>query len=501
MANPSVGKKDCAISSSASVTIVGLGPGSVEHLTRRAWRALQEADTLYLRTNCHPAVAELPSPGQRISFDDMYEAYSRFDDVYAQITARLLDAARRGEAVVYAVPGDPLVGEATVARLLTLAAQENLQVEIIHGISFIEPCLALLEIDALDGLQVLDALEVAEAYHPPINPALPALLAQVYSRGVASNLKLTLMNQYPDTFPVKLLHAAGTDEALVETLPLYQIDRSPHIGVMTALYLPSLDELSSFPSFQNIIAHLRSPAGCPWDREQTHQSLRPFLIEEAYEVLETLDADDPAALCEEMGDLLLQIVLHTQIATDEGEFQMADVLRQLNQKMIRRHPHVYADADVASDSDKVTRNWEDIKRREKAARNEPSRSILDGIPKMAPALLVAHRYSARVAKIGFDWEDAQGVIEKAREEWDEIFSAESDETRALEIGDLIFVLVNWLRWLGVDDPESLMRSINDKFYKRFSYVEAQALARGMSLSDMSLDQLDAWWREAKQLEN
>ena len=477
-----------------------MGPGSAEHLTRRAWRALQEADTVYLRTNSHPAIADLPCAGQYISFDEIYESHSRFEDVYARITTRLLVAARRGESLVYAVPGDPLVGEATVARLLSLAKQENIQVEIVHGVSFIEPCLALLGIDALDGLQVLDALEVAEVYHPSISPAQPALLAQVYSRAVASNLKLTLMNQYPDTFPVQLLHVAGTDAALVEALPLYEIDRSQHIGVMTALYLPKLDELSSFPSLQNIIAHLRSPVGCPWDREQTHQSLRPFLIEEAYEVLESLDADDPAALCEELGDLLLQIVLHAQIATDDGEFQMADVLLQLNQKLIRRHPHVYGDVNVAGDSETVTRNWEDIKRAEKADAAARG-SILDGIPKMAPALLVAHRYSARVSKVGFDWETAQGVVEKAHEEWEEVFSAESDEARALEIGDLIFVLVNWLRWLGVDDPESLMRSINDKFYKRFSYVEAQTLARGMSLSDMSLDQLEAWWQEAKQQEN
>ncbi|MYI41018.1 MAG: nucleoside triphosphate pyrophosphohydrolase [Chloroflexi bacterium] len=308
------------------------------------------------------------------------------------------------------------------------------------------------------------------------------------------------MNQYPDSFPVKLLHAAGTDAARLEALPLYAIDRSPHIGVMTALYLPPLDELSSFESIQNTIAHLRSPEGCPWDREQTHQSLRPFLIEEAYEMLAALDTADPAALCEEMGDLLLQIVLHAQIATDDGEFQMVDVLRQLNQKLIRRHPHIYADTDVAGDSDQVTRNWEAIKRAEKAASADTFHSILDGIPKMAPALLVAHRYSARVSKIGFDWEAAQDVMEKAREEWDEIFAAESDEERALEIGDLIFVLVNWLRWLGVDDPESLMRSVNAKFYKRFSYVEAQALARGVALSDMSLDQLEAWWQQAKQQE-
>ena len=398
------------------------------------------------------------------------------------------------------MPGDPLVGEASVARLLGLAAQAQIPVEILPGISFIEPCLALLRLDALDGLQILDALSVAEEWHPPVIPALPALLGQVYSRDVASNLKLTLMNQYPDEFPVKLLHAAGTDSARVEALPLYEIDRSSHIGLQTALYLPPIDPLSGFQAFQNIIARLRSPAGCPWDREQTHQSLRPYLIEEAWETLEALDADDPAALCGELGDLLLQIMLHTQIATDDGEFQMADVLRRINQKMIRRHPHVFGDVDVAGDSAQVTRNWEDIKRAERAGTAESERSLLDGVPKMAPALFVAQRYSARASKVGFDWDDLSGVEDKAREEWDEIWGADTREARIDEIGDLIFVLVNWLRWLDVDDPESLLRGINAKFYRRFGHVEMRARQQGKAMADIPLEQLDAWWYEAKGLE-
>ena len=466
-------------------------------MSLRAWRTLQAAQRVYLRTTRHPCVAELPPSIDTVSFDAVYEAHERFEDVYAEIASRLLAAARRGESVVYAVPGDPLVGEASVARILELAAQDGNPVDIVHGISFIEPCLAQLQLDALDGLQILDALSVAESWHAPINPALPALLAQVYSRAVASELKLTLMNEYPDELAVKLLHAAGTDEALVESLPLYEIDRSQHIGVMTALYLPPLGELSSFQAFQNIIARLRSPEGCPWDREQTHQSLRPYLIEEAWEVLEALDKDDPAALRDELGDLLLQIMLHAQIATDDGEFQMADVLRLINEKMIRRHPHVFGDADVAGDSRQVTRNWEDIKREERAEAAAAERSLLDGVPKMAPALFVAQRYSARVSKVGFDWEDLSGVEDKAREEWDEIWSAQTVQERVDEIGDLIFVLVNWLRWLGTDDPESLLRAINAKFYRRFSHVESRARQLDLPLSAMSLEQLDAWWREAK----
>ncbi len=470
-------------------------------MSLQAWRTLQSADCVYLRTSRHPCVADLPSSIDTVSFDDIYEAHECFEDVYEEISNRLLEAAQSGESAVYAVPGDPLVGEATVTRILDLALRVEIPVDIVHGISFIEPCLAQLGQDALDGLQILDALSIADAWHPPINPALPVLLAQVYSRAVASNLKLTLMNQYPDEFPVKLLHAVGTEEALVEALPLYTIDRSSHIGVMTALYLPPLGELSSFQAFQNIIARLRSPEGCPWDREQTHQSLRPYLIEEAWEVLEALDKDDPAALRDELGDLLLQIMLHAQIATDDGDFQMADVMRLINEKMIRRHPHVFGDADVAGDSGRVTRNWEDIKRAERADTEAAKRSLLDGVPKMAPALFVAQRYSARVSKVGFDWEDVAGVEAKAREEWGEIWSAETIEARVAEIGDLIFVLVNWLRWLGMDDPESLLRSINAKFYRRFSHVESRARELDLSLSDISLEQLEAWWQEAKRQEH
>ena len=250
------------------ITIVGLGPGAVEHLSLKAWDRLQAAGTLYLRTDRHPCVPQLPKHINCVSFDDVYETVDRFADVYAVIADRIITIARQGRDVVYAVPGDPLVGEATVTRLLKQAADAAIEVEVIHGISFIEPSLAQIGLDALDGLQILDALMVASAWHPPINPALPALLAQVHSRRVASELKLTLMNQYPDEFPVKLIHAAGNRQTQTEALPLYEIDRSSQIDVMTSLYMPAIDQLCSFESFQNIIARLRSPQGCPWDRRQ-----------------------------------------------------------------------------------------------------------------------------------------------------------------------------------------------------------------------------------------
>lgn len=481
------------------ITVVGLGPGSIDDLSLRAWEKIRNCATLYLRTARHPAVGALPADCHWVSFDDVYQQVERFEDVYAEIAARVLRLAQGNGDVVYAVPGDPLVGEATVTRIRALARAESIAVEIINGISFVEPCLSLLGIDSLDGLQILDALTVADAHHPPINPALPALLAQVYSQSVASNLKLTLMNQYDDEFPVKLIHAAGADDAAIEDVKLYEIDRSSRIDVMTSLYLPAMHEMSSFETLQHIIAYLRSPQGCPWDREQSHKSLRPFLIEEAQEVLEALDADDPKALCEEMGDLLLQILLHTQIAIDEGEFKMTDLLRRLNEKMIRRHPHVFGDVKATGDLGQLSRIWHEVKQTEKARDNKPQESLLDGIPKGAPALFVAQRYSQRAAKVGFDWDDIAGVEEKFKEELAEVLSAATDAERIKEIGDLIFVLVNWLRWLGLDDPESLLRETNGKFYRRFRHVEQRAAQTGKPIAAFSLDELDVWWREAKRL--
>ena len=481
------------------ITIIGLGPASLDQLSMRAWEILRRTDTLYLRTSQHPGLPQLPSHITQRSFDEVYEAFERFEDVYAEIAERILRAAQREGQIVYAVPGDPLVGEATVSRIRERAAADGIQVEIVHGISFIEPCLALLGLDALDGLQVHDALTIAEQYHPPLNPALPALLAQVYSRSVASALKLTLMNQYADDFPVKLIHGAGGAAAKVESLKLYEIDRSSQIDAMTTLYLPPIDPLSSFEALQNIIAHLRSPEGCPWDRQQTHQSLRPFLLEEAYEALEALDEDNPEALVEELGDLLLQALLHTQIAIEAGEFSMAELLQRLNEKMIRRHPHVWGDVETDGDLRQLSRIWQEVKDAEKATTANDDKSLLDGVPRAAPALLVAHQYSHRAAKVGFDWHDISGVESKFQEELAEVYAASTDAARVEEIGDLIFVLVNWLRWLNVDDPESLLREVNAKFYRRFRHVETEAAKRGKALAEFSLDEMEDFWQAGKRL--
>jgi tetrapyrrole methylase family protein / MazG family protein len=470
------------------LTILGLGPGHPDDLTRRAWQVLQEAPTLVLRTSRHPIVDTLERPFT--SFDDLYEQIENFETLYQTIVERILELANSHDELVYAVPGHPLMGEQTVTSLLEKAG--DIPVEIIHGLSFIEPALSMLHVDGMTGLQVYDGVELSAMHHPPLNPDHPALLGQIYNARVASDVKLTLMNQYPDEHPVTLLHGAGLPDAFREDIPLYEIDRSERLAHLTALYIPPLPLASSMERFQETIAHLRAPEGCPWDRKQTHESLRPYLLEETYEVLEALDNGDLNGLCEELGDLLLQIVLHSQIAVEAGSFSMADIIARVNAKIIYRHPHVWGDA-VVNDLSDLQKVWQAQKIAEKG---EQPKTLLGSIPIAQPALVLADKYQQKAAKVGFDWADVAPVIDKIFEEIDEIKTAPDETAQAAEVGDLLFAVVNWSRWLKVD-PEIALREANTRFRRRFEYVEEGAKTQGRNLSEMSLEEMDALWEEAK----
>ena len=265
-------------------------------------------------------------------------------------------------------------------------------------------------------------------------------MAQLYSRELATDVKLTLMNQYPEEHPVRLLHAAGTAAEEVEDMPLHAIDRSEKIAHLTALYVPPL-ATGALEEFQETVAHLRAPEGCPWDREQTHKSIRGNLLEEAYEALEALDRDDPAHLAEELGDLLLQILLHTQIATEAGEFRMADVVAGVDSKIRRRHPHVFGEVRV-SGVEQVLRNWEEIKAGEREQEGKEERGLFGGVPLALPALEQAIGYQKRAARVGFDWPEISGVRAKLDEEIGELDAAQGEDEREAELGDLLFAAVN-----------------------------------------------------------
>ena len=474
-----------------TITIVGLGPGDPRHLTQEAWSVLEMVREVWLRTKHHPTVAGLPPHLTLHSFDYLYEEAEDFAQVYEAIANEVLRLGQRPEGVVYAVPGHPLVGEATVRLILPQAEGAGMAVHVVEGLSFIEPTLTPLRMDALAGLQVYDAVELAARYHPPLNPDLPALVGQLYSRALATDVKLTLMNQYPDEHEVTLVHAAGTPEQRVIRLPLYELDRHDDVAHLTTLYVPPLPGVSSFEGLQDTVAHLRAPDGCPWDREQTHDSLRVGLLEEVYEVVAAIDAGDVQALREELGDLMLQILLHAQIATEEGEFQMAQVIAGIDAKLKHRHPHVWGERQVEGTGE-VLRRWEELKREEKGG----ERSVLDGVPAVLPALLQADTYGRRAARVGFDWTEAGGVTDKIREEIIEVEAAATPGEKEAELGDLLFAVVNWARWLEVD-PEAALRRANARFARRFRGVERMARERGLDMLALTIDELELLWREAK----
>ncbi len=482
----------------AGIVLLGLGPGEASLLTRAAWDWLSAIPEVYVRTRQHPTLAGLPAELAVHSFDDLYESAETFEAVYAQIVEAVLQLGRRPQGVTYAVPGHPFVAEATCPEIARRARAEGIPLRVIEGLSFLEPTFSALGIDPFPGLVTVDALDVARSYHPTFTPATPALVAQVYSRAVAADVKLTLMEAYPDEHPVRLVHAAGTPEERVEDLPLYAIDRSPYTGLLTSLYVPPLAVETSFEAFQAVVAHLRAPDGCPWDREQTHTSLRSELMSEAYEVLAALDSGDVPALCEELGDLLLNILLQAQIASEEGEFRMNDVLAGIHRKIVRRHPHVFGEVQVDGVGN-VLQNWEAIKASERRENGQAeTKGLLDGVPLALPALAQAQQIQGRAARVGFDWSEIEPVRQKVLEELGEV-SAATDEQRPAELGDLLFAVVNLVRWYRVD-AESALRETTLRFRRRFRYIERAAAAEGRELKDMTLAEMDVFWEQAKQLE-
>ena len=396
-------------------------------------------------------------------------------------------------------------------------------------------------LDLAAGLQVIAAERLLAT---PIEPSRPALIVPLVTlragdaegataveplpgrHGPAAGDPLaTLRRLYPADHPVGRFGAAegGTVETLAGNdlaAPFYLGPVAPELAVASPWAMPWISD------------RLRRPDGCPWDREQTHESLRNHLLEEAYEVYDILGAGPSPELAGELGDLLLQIVLHAQLAAEEGVFDLTDVNAAIAAKIVRRHPHVFGDATVRTASD-VNRQWERIKAAERAEAagvaaagagaagsvvggpvagapgaaglDDPAetgdapaspKGALDGVSRILPALAASQEMQERAANIGYEWPSVEGVLDKVTEELDEMRSAESAAERAEEYGDLLFVLVNVARWHGIE-AEAALRAANDKFRRRFGSVERRAASRGVALRDLGFDELDALWDEAK----
>jgi tetrapyrrole methylase family protein/MazG family protein len=436
----------------AALTIVGLGPGDASLLTAEAHDVLAAAGEVWLRTGRHPTVGALPPGPRYASFDELYERADSFDAVYEAIVARVFDLASRPEGVVYAVPGHPLFGEATVRELLVRCASAGPGVRIVSGISFLDTILPALGVDALqDGLLVIDALALGPGRRLLV-PQRPAVIAQVYDRRTASAVKLALLEVYPAGHEVSIVRAAGGRDGSVTRTTVERLDRDSAFEHLTSLFVPPLpltQDTRSFEGLRAVVARLRDPAcGCPWDLEQTHASLKRFLIEEAYEALEALEQGDEHRLAEELGDLLMQVVLHAQLGEDNGTFVIEDVIGSIAAKLVRRHPHVFGDVEV-SGADEVLRNWETLKSEERQGA-----PVLDAVPAALPALAQAQSVQSRAAKAQL------GTPSPSAKEIEGLLRGAASAGAADDaFGDLLFGIVALAREHGVDAEEALRGAI------------------------------------------
>lgn len=508
------------------ITLIGLGPGAPDAMSRGAERALRSASDamqdgngfLFLRTEIHPCVATLRDwELQFTSFDSLYETAPDFETIYQAIAARVVDTAKTSEQVAYAVPGHPLFGERAVSLILSQAKVHSIPARIVASGSFIEAALTAGQSEIAEGCDVRDALSLPLAdrvdkdglpQSSRIDSTRGLLLFQVHDPAAASHAKLSLMRDYPDDWEVVLIQQAGVPgQEAVTRLPLYRLDRVA-VDHLTSVYVPPLPpslRKSLLPSLVGVMARLRGADGCPWDREQTHTTLRRYLIEETYEAIEAIDNEDAEHLCEELGDVLLQVVFHAQLAAEEGLFTMDDVTQGIVQKLVRRHPHVFGQVQV-EDSAEVLRNWDRIKSEEKADRGSmrPA-SLLDGMSQSLPALLFALEISKRVVKVGFEWKTIDDVIAKLQEEMEELTAEllhpEPDTDRIdAELGDVLFTVVQIARWRKID-PEDALRRMVARFCRRFRYIEQQAAHQHRDLSAMTLEEMDTLWNEAKRIMN
>jgi tetrapyrrole methylase family protein/MazG family protein len=480
----------------ARVVIVGLGPGPRNTVTQATLEAIERIDVQFVRTKRHPTADLMP---KATSFDSLYDTLPTFEDVYREITEAVVAAALQHGEVLYAVPGSPLILESSVAQL---RADSRVEVQVLPALSFLDLAWEALGIDPVNaGVRLIDGHRFATEASGERGPLL---VAQVHADWVLSDVKLSHESANGNE-PVVLLHHLGLPDQRVEHTTWQELDRVLPADHLTTLYIAQMAEPVSgeLARLHQLARTLREQ--CPWDREQTHDSLIKHLIEETYEVvdaIEALDADDPAtdeAFIEELGDLLYQVEFHATIAEQQGRFSMADVARSIHDKLVRRHPHVFGDV-VANSANDVVQTWDEVKRAEKKSVDGAASSTFTGVAKSGPSLQYATKIQKRAADVGFDWPNADGAFEKIIEESAEIRQAvalNSDpETVRMELGDLLFSVVNLSRHLG-HDAEQALRGASDKFRHRFEQVEQLALSRDIDLASAPLEQLDALWDEVK----
>lgn len=452
--------------------------------TLAAMETVQKADCLFLQTELHP-FAEAVRGLRYTAMDDLYASAEDFDELQTQIAARLLNA---GRDCVYAVTGET---GALLSVLLPAAKKQGVQVEVLAGVP-----LASAAFPHAHAAQCFAAAELPLR----LDASLSLAVTEIDTALRAGEVKLTLTEFYPDDWTVEIAQLNADGAFFTRELPLCELDRQKKYDAATVLYVPGVpfDALQRYGTaeLKAVVERLRAPGGCPWDREQTHESLRGGLVEECYEVLDAIEREDDDALCEELGDVLLQIALHAVIAEEQGRFSDRDVSTGIVKKLIYRHPHVFG--SVRADTpEEVLKNWDKLKMTEKHQKTVTD--TMNSIPHGFPALIRSRKVQKKAAGVGFDWDGAESAFFKIGEETEELHAAmQSGEGVEEELGDLLFAVVNVARLLHLD-PEFALRGATDKFIDRFSKMEALAVERGTPLETLTLAEQDVLWDMVKKV--
>lgn len=465
-----------------TITIAPLS--TPQTMTRAAWDAVLHADTLYLQTSEHPSAKPvLDAELVFTTMDDLYETAVDFDELNDAIAERLVS----GGDCVYAVMGDGCFAQ--LPAIEKAAEKHGFRVDVLPGVSY-----AKAAFPKLQDAQIYTARTLPKR----IDPDMPLYIQELDNPIIAGEIKLALSEIYPDEWPVTLATMQQDGHYSYRTFPLSELDRKRTLFAGSVLYVKSatFEERTRYGYYDlvAVMQRLRAPGGCPWDREQTHESLKADLIEECYELNDAIDEQDDAHIVEELGDVLMDVVFHSVIADEQGRFNENDVADGIVKKMIYRHPHVFGSEKAESSTD-VLKRWDELKQKEKNQKTQ--KEVLCAVPKRFPALMRSAKVQKRAGKVGFDWSNANEALPKVYEELEELKAAMNGSGNlSEEAGDLLFAAVNVIRLLGLD-PEQLLHDASDKFISRFGRMEELAKADGFELSELSLAEQDVYWEKAK----
>lgn len=482
-------------------------------LSESAKRIFNSAEARFVQTSEHPFIKKLGLTGNVKSMDDLYADSEDFDELNRAVAGRLVMAAEFISTEGYSelAPGDERrhvayitlgrVNPAVLQAVRSMADVGVVNIEVLPFTSFAESAYAAaLSCGHISPCEYISELPANRLKTIPDTEALYAI-TEIDSQLAASEVKLTLSEYYPDEYEVYFAIPAPDGSCYeIKTRKLFETDRMKEYDAAAVLLVPPAKDIDlprhSVEGLMQMMRRLRAPGGCPWDAEQTHESLKKTLLEECWEVIDAIDRKDPDDLCEELGDLLMQIAFHVVIEEEHASFTLRDVATGITNKMIFRHPHVFGSTHVEN-SDEVLVNWEKLKKEEK--HQQTVASAMDSVPKSFPPLLRAYKIQKKAADVGFDWQSAEEALPKVHEEADEVLEAMAagDPGRiADEVGDLFFAAVNVARLKKVD-PDLALTHATDKFEKRFKLTEKLIAEDGKRLEEMTLPEMDVYWEKAK----